>query len=68
MLSEWDDAENGALLDSTLVKTMQDPADRCLLANDKITYQGGKGNNHLVSIVIPQDMVVAMKVLADESV
>ena len=64
MLSEWHDAETGAWMDNTLVNTMQDSADRSLLANDKIAYQGGKGNNHLVSIVIPQDTVVAIKVLA----
>ena len=55
-------------LDNTFISTMQDPADRSLLANEQIAYQGGKGNNHLVSIVIPQDTVVAMKLLAVEVV
>ena len=34
----------------------------------KITYQGGKGNNHLVPILVPTDCFKGMKVLCDRSV
>ena len=68
MISEWHDTENGAWLGNTFVSTMPDHTDRSRLAKDNIAYQGGKGNNHLVSIVIPLDTVVAMKVLGDEVV
>lgn len=34
----------------------------------KITYQGGKGVNHLVPVLIPCDLVEAMRTLSDPSV
>jgi integrase len=34
----------------------------------KVTFQTGKGNNHLVPVLIPQDLVKAMQMLTDATV
>ena len=54
---EWRDADQGAWLDKTITDTIKDPLERYLIENDKIAYQAGKGNNHLVSVLIPNDVV-----------
>ena len=66
-INEWQDAENSVWLDPARKEKMDD-MELSLFSNMKLTYQGGKGNNHLVPILIPQDTLEAMKTLADKDV
>jgi hypothetical protein len=65
-ISEWNDAENSSWLDKS--RLMPDDPDRNLFQNMKVTFQTGKGNNHLVPVLIPQDLVKAMQTLTDTAV
>ena len=67
LLSEWNDAENGTWLDPSRLEKFPDSG-ASLFASMKITYQGGKGNNHLVPVFIPTDTCQAMRLLSDPSV
>ena len=64
-LTEWEDAESGAWVDQTRVQALEDPIDKLLVNSMKVTYQTGKGNNHLVPVLIPLDTYEAVKKLAD---
>ena len=39
-----------------------------LIDSMKISYMTGKGNRHVVSLMIPDDTVPAMKILADPKI
>lgn len=47
---------------------MNDPIERELLKNTKITYQTGKGNNRLVSVLIPEDCMNATHMLSSAEI
>jgi len=71
LLSEWKDADN----DNWLRRSGPQSADSesgdselQMFHDMKITYQSGKGNNHLVPVLIPSDLMKAMKILSDISV
>ena len=59
-VAEWKDAESGAWLDSVAMSNVSTPEKQL-----KCTYMGGKGNNHMVSVLIPEDTVAALLVLSD---
>jgi hypothetical protein len=65
-ISEWKDAENSSWLDKRRV--LHNDPDRNFFEDMKVTFQTGKGNNHLVPVLIPQDLVKAMQTLTDTSV
>jgi len=69
VLSEWRDAEQDSWLDQRHVQSssVKDVEQR-MFKDLKITYQGGKGVNHLVPVLIPCDLVEAMRTLSDPSV
>ena len=58
LLREWTEAANGALLDDQRSEELTE-------TTMKITYQSGKGSNHLVPVLIPEDTVRAMEILCD---
>ena len=45
-----------------------DEVDASLFKQMKITYQSGKGNNHLVPVLIPLDVLAALEVLTEPTV
>jgi hypothetical protein len=66
-LTEWAEAESDIWLNDQAVRPEND-IDRKLFLDLKITFQTGKGNNHLVPVLIPEDSTAAMKLLADKEV
>lgn len=46
-------------------KDMSDRLDKYLIESDKIAYQAGMGNNHLVSVLIPRDTVDGIRKISD---
>ena len=53
---EWINKQNLELLE---------PVERKYVTKFKITYQSGKGTNHLVPILIPEDTLAAIMILID---
>ena len=62
LLTEWKDAESDVWL-----RPQYSDAELKMFHDLKITYQSGKGN-HLVPVLIPSDLIKAMKILSDISV
>ena len=62
-IGEWKDAENSFWLDKS--RLLNDDPDKNMFQNMKVTFQTGKGNNHLVPVLIPQDLIKAMQMLTD---
>ena len=67
-LDEWQEAEDNQWIDSQRVDDMHDPLDKHLLAKLRVTYQTGKGNNHLVPVLFPPDTIEAMRKLTNQEV
>ena len=65
LLSEWHDAENNSWIDVSRLESMITDVDRELFHSMKVTFQGGKGNNHLVPVLFPLDTISAMRKLID---
>ena len=62
LLSDWKEADEGAWVDNQRIESFcSDLEDNKM----KITYQTGKGNNHLVPNLFPVDTIEAMKLLSD---
>ena len=68
LLSEWNDASNGAWLGKYQTSLVTDPIEKALIEQDKIAYQAGKGNNHLVSVLIPADTLDGLRKLSDPEI
>ena len=66
-LAEWKQAEENRWLNHDRIKSVGD-WERTLFNNMKITFQTGKGNHHLVPILIPDDVVAAMRKLSESEV
>lgn len=64
-LLEWKDAEEGNWIEARDSSNVKDPLENHLLATTKIAYQTGKGPNRLVSVLIPEDCIAPLKLLAD---
>ena len=67
ILSEWKNGEKGTWFDSQRIEKLND-VDAKLFGQMKLTYQSGKGDKHLVPLLIPSDIVRAMELLADPEV
>ena len=65
-LRELHEADAEAWIKKRHMHQLLDPAEKALLKNTKIAYQSGKGTKRLVSILIPSDMVEAMRKLTDQ--
>jgi len=68
LLREWQDAENDVWLPNSAIDAIQDPAEQVLVGKFKIAYQAGKGKQHLVSLLIPNDCIDGMKILCSAEV
>ena len=69
MLSEWRDAEQDKWLDPKRQQSSSVTDSELRMFSDlKVTYQGGKGVNHLVPVLIPSDLVPAMQMVGSPSV
>lgn len=67
LLMEWKDAENSSWLDHSRLEKL-DEVDASILSDMKLTYQGGKGNNHLVPVLIPNDTIRSMQALSEQNI
>ncbi len=67
-LAEWKEAETDSWIDKQRAERLEDPLEKRLLDNIKVTYQTGKGNNHLVPVLFPSDTVEALKKLTNDEV
>ena len=73
VISEWLDAEHNRWLRDGGASCPQQTSpvtsvEFSTFKNLKVTYQGGKGVNHLVPVLIPSDVFEAMRVLSDDSI
>ena len=62
-LSDWSDARHDMWIDQARVKKMA-PVEQEMFANLKVMYQTGKGNDHLVPVLVPTDVAPALCLLA----
>ncbi|XP_057294029.1 uncharacterized protein LOC130657627 isoform X3 [Hydractinia symbiolongicarpus] len=65
-VTQWIEAEKDEWLDKQRIQDIAKETN--LSSGTKITFQSGKGVNHLVPVFIPKDTVAAMKLLANEQV
>jgi len=64
LLTEWHDAETGSWVDQNAVMKLSQ-VEKQLFGHMKVTFQPGKGNNHLVPVLIPDDTAEALRQLSD---
>lgn len=55
LLDEWKDGENNGWIDQQHLKKLP-PSEQLLVEQMKMIYLSGKGNRHLVSLLIPEDI------------
>lgn len=65
LLTEFKEAVDGVWLDRERLDEIDHPIEKALIKSLKITYQSGKGSVRLVPVLIPQDCVPALQILAD---
>jgi integrase len=67
LLSQLRDAENDLWVPE-INPNIKDPLEQHLLTTTKIAYMGGKGKgkNSLVSVLLPEDTMKGLRILADE--
>ena len=65
-LADWQDAQNGVWVNSNNVERLSQ-VEQQLLADNRLIYIPGKGQ-HLVPVIVPQDTVRALELLADEHI
>ena len=62
-LSDWSDSRHDLWIDQARVKKMA-PVEQEMFANLKVVYHKGKGNDHLVPVLVPTDVAPALCLLA----
>ena len=67
LIEEWKEAEADGWIDHQRLQKM-DQDEQILVKSLKIAYLAGKGNKHIVSLIIPNDTVDAMRFLSREDV
>ena len=68
LMKEWIDAENDVWMPENAIDDIDDPAEKVLVGKFKIAYQAGKGSQHLVSLLIPNDCLEGMKIITSSEV
>ena len=63
LLTEWSDAEGSAWISDQMTQRVEDPLEKALLGKYHLAYQRGKGSRRMVPILIPVDMLTALKLL-----
>ena len=66
LLSDWTDAEKNVWIDPQLVQNVSDPLEKSLLNQFNIFYQSGNGSRRLVPVLIPNDTVEPLRILAQK--
>jgi hypothetical protein len=66
-VSDWDDACNQIWFDKNRIEAMP-PEEQEVFAKSFVMYQTGKGRNHLVPVIVPEDTVPALKKITDAGV
>ena len=66
-IEDWTDAKKGVWVNQNHVQKMN-PEEKELFSEMKIIYQTGKGNDHLVPVLVPLDMVMALDLLCDPDI
>lgn len=66
-LEEWEDAEKDGYIDKEKLKKLSE-ADKLRVKLIKIAYLTGKGNKHMVSLLVPHDTFKAMNALSDPKI
>jgi len=66
-ISHWIDGSNKVWFDHNRISTLS-AEEQQLFANSVVMYQTGKGVNHLVPVLVPQDTVPALTKLADAAI
>ncbi|XP_077973243.1 uncharacterized protein LOC144428213 [Styela clava] len=66
-MSDWCDAKTEEWIDSQRAKYVND-AEKKLLSTFKIMYQGGKGTNRMVPVLVPPDCDSALDMLANSEI
>jgi len=62
-LTEWSDAEGSASISDEMTERVEDPSEKALLGKYHLANQRGKGACRMVPILIPVDMLTALKFL-----
>lgn len=65
-IDEWTEAINDEWIDKQRSEIL-DELDQLLVKSLKICYMTGKGNNHMVPLLIPEDTIPALKYLCDKA-
>jgi len=65
LLREWQDAESNVWISDEMVKRVYDPLEKVLLGKYHLACQRGKGSKKMVPILIPVDVVDALKLLVE---
>ena len=66
-LEDWKEARNDGWINKQRIESLT-KAEKMLIKSFKLSYQSGKGNRHLVSLLIPQDSVPQLEILSEEKV
>ena len=66
-IDEWQDAASDKWIDQQRIKDF-DELDQLLIKSLKVTYITGKGNNHLVPLLIPEDTTSAIQKLCNKEI
>jgi len=64
-LTEWHDTEKHTWLSDDMVEHVDDPLEKVLLGKFHLAYQRGKGSCKMVPVLIPVDIIDALKLLVD---
>lgn len=64
-LVDWDEAKKDGWIDSQRLEQLTE-ADKLLVKSVKMAYMTGKGNHHIVPLIIPNDTIISLDKLADK--
>jgi hypothetical protein len=68
LLKEWNDAEINACVSPEMIEHVIDPLEQALLSQYKLAYQRGKGSRKMVPILIPSDIIPAIRKLVEQRI
>jgi len=67
LLEEWNTARTNQWIDRHVLESMSSEEKEKLLSN-KVIYQGGKGNGQLVPVIVVEDLVDVLNILANHDI
>lgn len=65
---DWQDAKQGKWIDTQRLRHTETDEEAILLQTFRIIYQGGKGKNRLVPVLVPPDCVQGLDYLDDSAI